>query len=313
MIYYYHFKALPRLVMAYSVIRRTVWRIADPYQILIFIKSGHCRIRMDGAEYRLGPGDVFYLPRDCQYERRPEGEEFCEMVYLHFVLPTEGETLDRQTARKRLEEPEQEGMLAVWLTQQMTLGQNGAPEGLLAEMIRCCEGTAAERQLAAVDLCRLLALLTARTAASVPARQGEEAAQHHPVSLQKALSYVAQHYTEKITLDDLSAAGFVSKQMMIRYFREAFGKTPVAYVIEYKVDKIKQMLMTYPEVSIKELCGEFGFDDQCYFSRIFRKVTGESPSAYRSRVTHFDEKRHLKEPAVRTNGTLNVEKAPLDL
>ena len=53
MIYFYESAELPQISMAYSVIRRTVWRIADPYHILIFIKSGHCKIKTDGEEYLL--------------------------------------------------------------------------------------------------------------------------------------------------------------------------------------------------------------------------------------------------------------------
>ena len=50
MIYFYESAELPQISMAYSVIRRTVWRIADPYHILIYIKSGECKIETDGEE-----------------------------------------------------------------------------------------------------------------------------------------------------------------------------------------------------------------------------------------------------------------------
>lgn len=318
MIFYYHFHELPQITMAYSVIRRTVWRIADPYHILIFVKSGHCRIQTDGQTYLLSEGDLFYLPPDCQYERTPVNDEFCEMTYLHFVLPVQGEILDPWLAHQRLSAQEDpnavppEGIV-LYLSQQTAMKKDEYLEASFAEIIRCAAGGFSERQLANAALCRILTALSAVTVASVFKETNPSAGGQRPAGLKKALQYIAQHYTEKITLGDLCRVSFVSKQMMIRYFYSEFGKTPIAYILEYKIDKIKEMLMTYPDVSIKELCGEFGFDDQCYFSRAFRRITGETPSAYRVRVTHFDEKAHLQENPVpvprkdNRDGTRKVE------
>lgn len=298
MVYCYQPAALPQISMAYSVIRRTVWRIADPFHILIYIKTGHCRIKTDGEEYLLEPGDVFYLPPDCQYERTPVNDEFCEMYYVHFKLAGSGEQLEREQARQRLAEnsqkPELPEILSLFVTHRTSMKKDLLLENLLSDIVKyASREDHQDQQLAAISLCRILAAVSRQTAAALYQESNSSTVGKHPQNLKKALSYISQHYTEKITLEDLCRVSYVSKQMLIRYFNSEFGKTPITYIIEYKVDKIKQMLTTYPDVSIKELCGEFGFDDQCYFSRIFKKVTGESPSDYRNRVTHFDEDKHL--------------------
>ena len=296
MIYFYESAELPQISMAYSVIRRTVWRIADPYHILIFIKSGHCKIKTDGEEYLLEEGDVFYLPPDSQYERTPVNDEFCELYYVHFKLTCLGEQLEQEQARQRLAENSQSGeeLLRLYIAHRTPMKKDSLLESTLADIVKyASRESAQDRQLAAISLCRILAEISRQTAGALYQETGTGSGGKHPPNLKKALSYISQHYTEKITLEELCRVSYVSKQMLIRYFNAEFGKTPIAYIIEYKVDKIKQMLTTYPDVSIKELCGEFGFDDQCYFSRIFKKVTGESPSEYRNRVAHFDEQKHL--------------------
>lgn len=300
MIYYYQFRELPRIAMAYSVIRRTVWRIADPYHILIYVKDGHCKIRTDGEDYLLQPGDFFYLPPDSQYERTPVREEFCELYYVHFTVNSVTEQLEPAQLRKRFAELEQTSgepaALQLYLENRISVKADPFLENTLTDLVKyAVRENPQDQQLAAVSLCRILAILSRQTVGGLAQESGNRAAGKHPPNLKKALNYISQHYTEKITLEDLCRVSFVSKQMLIRYFNAEFGKSPIVYVIEYKVDKIKQMLTTYPDVSIKELCGEFGFDDQCYFSRIFKKVTGESPTEYRSRVAHFDEEKHLDE------------------
>jgi AraC-like DNA-binding protein len=47
--------------------------------------------------------------------------------------------------------------------------------------------------------------------------------------------------------------------------------------------------MRSAELSIKTIAYELGFDDQCYFSRVFSKTTGESPTDYYLRVKNFDK------------------------
>ncbi len=293
MILYHSFTGLPQISMAYSVIRRTVWRIADPYQILIFVRSGHCRIQTDGKEYLLSPGDLFSIPPDIQYERSPVGEEFCEMFYVHFRTPVPGEALDEDEAQRRLTASREPGEEWTLYLSTQTSFKPEALEGSFQELVKyTSEGGWPERQLAAAILCRMLAMISRQTVSALYKQTDPNP--KHPPNLKKALNYIAQHYTEKITLEELCRVSFVSKQMLIRYFHQEFGKTPITYIIEYKIDKIREMLITYPEVSVKELCGEFGFDDQCYFSRIFKKVTGESPTEYRRRVLQFDEGKHLK-------------------
>ena len=50
------------------------------------------------------------------------------------------------------------------------------------------------------------------------------------------------------------------------------------------------MIQSAPELAIKNVCDALGFNDQHYFSRIFSRITGESPSQYKYRVVKFGKK-----------------------
>ncbi len=72
----------------------------------------------------------------------------------------------------------------------------------------------------------------------------------------------------------------ISRDHLRRLFSEQTGQTPVAYLRELRIHRAQNLLGMGR--SIKEAGLEAGFDDQYYFSRVFREVTGQAPSAWRS-------------------------------
>lgn len=110
-----------------------------------------------------------------------------------------------------------------------------------------------------------------------------------PSKLKKAVHFIRQNHTARITLDDLCRHCAISKSQLTRYFKEVFGKTPVQYIIELKLNSAKELFLNSPQLSIKNVANELGFEDQHYFSRIFTKNTGERPSEYKYRVNNFKE------------------------
>lgn len=100
--------------------------------------------------------------------------------------------------------------------------------------------------------------------------------------LKNAIDYIEKNYKRAITLKELCANCCVSKQHLNRCFNKSLNITPMAFVIQYKIFKACDMLKQ-PDYSIKAISFELGFDNQCYFSKVFKRVTGESPSNYKQR------------------------------
>ena len=79
----------------------------------------------------------------------------------------------------------------------------------------------------------------------------------------------------------------MSKQHLIRCFKNYLHTTPTQYILEFKIAKAKEFLFNQQDLSIKEIANELGIDDQHYFSRMFKKLCGETPSEYKYRVHHY--------------------------
>ena len=94
------------------------------------------------------------------------------------------------------------------------------------------------------------------------------------------LSYVDSHYTDKITLDELSFLFNTNRTAFCKSFKAMTGTTLVSYVAEKKLNKIKELLRESKK-SVSEISYELGFDSPAYLCRFFKKHTGITPKEYR--------------------------------
>ena len=97
------------------------------------------------------------------------------------------------------------------------------------------------------------------------------------------ISFISSHYTEKITLNDISQATFYSAAYCENEFKKTTGKSIINYLIDVRVNAAKKLLAE-SSMSCARIAAAVGFDDANYFSRIFKKRTGYSPLKYRDFV-----------------------------
>ncbi len=92
--------------------------------------------------------------------------------------------------------------------------------------------------------------------------------------------YLDGRVEETVQVRELAAIIGKSESQAIRIFREAYGKTPYAYFIDLKIDLAKKLLQG-SRMSIGAISERLNFADAYYFSNVFKKHTGYSPSHYR--------------------------------
>ncbi|NLX64489.1 MAG: response regulator [Clostridiaceae bacterium] len=102
---------------------------------------------------------------------------------------------------------------------------------------------------------------------------------HHLATAAK--EYIDKHYNEEISLEDVSRAVNLSPQYFSRFFKQETGENFIDYLTQVRINKAIELLKDKNH-SIKEVCFMIGYNDPNYFSRIFKKVTGYSPSEQRN-------------------------------
>lgn len=96
------------------------------------------------------------------------------------------------------------------------------------------------------------------------------------------LSYIQQHYTEKITLGDLANQFHMSEKYLSRYFKQHFGLNFKQYLLHLRMMQAKHMLET-SACSVLEVALSAGFPSVNYFIRTFKELYGVTPLQYRKK------------------------------
>lgn len=95
--------------------------------------------------------------------------------------------------------------------------------------------------------------------------------------------YVAEHYSEPITLADLSARFFISPYYLSQYFKQKTGDTYVNFLTQIRINKAKELLER-TDLKVYEICQMVGYSDTQHFARMFEKLMGYKPRDYRKQL-----------------------------
>lgn len=99
----------------------------------------------------------------------------------------------------------------------------------------------------------------------------------------RARAYIAERHTEVLTLTEVARAVNMSSYHFCKRFHTATGLTFTDYVARVRVEHVRRSLLD-PNVRISEAAYAGGFQSLSQFSRVFRRVVGQSPSAFRERL-----------------------------
>lgn len=100
--------------------------------------------------------------------------------------------------------------------------------------------------------------------------------------IEPAIRYINNHFTEEIRLKDLAQKCHISANYFYKLFINAFQTTPVNYISLIRMNTALQLLVNN-EYNIKEIAYRVGFNDDAYFSRVFKKYYGITPGEYKKR------------------------------
>lgn len=99
-------------------------------------------------------------------------------------------------------------------------------------------------------------------------------------AVDSAIQYMLEHIQSSITLSELAEHVGLSKPHFIHLFKRVTGYSPIDYCLHLKIQR-SCLYLELTMTSVKEVCQRVGFQDPYYFSRLFHKIMGQSPTAYR--------------------------------
>ncbi len=103
---------------------------------------------------------------------------------------------------------------------------------------------------------------------------------HTSALVKRAVMYLQENHAHSLSRWEIAEAVGVSEDYLGRVFSRELGLTPWEYLNRYRILQAKSLLLNTTG-NIGSISRQVGFNDQAYFSRVFRKVTGQSPQAFR--------------------------------
>ncbi|MCI8597837.1 MAG: response regulator [Lachnospiraceae bacterium] len=105
--------------------------------------------------------------------------------------------------------------------------------------------------------------------------------------MEKIDAYIAQHMGETILLSEICSGFYVSQPYLSKIVRKYRGMSLNEYVTKLKIEEARKLMEQYPELMVKNISEMLGYEDQRYFSRVFKNMSGYSPTEYMQKVkTH---------------------------
>ena len=98
--------------------------------------------------------------------------------------------------------------------------------------------------------------------------------------LKPAIEYMQYHYDQPLTLADIAKAAHLSVSRLAHLFRDQMGITLIDYLTNIRINHAKRMLLT-TESNCTRICYEVGYNNQSYFTRVFKQITNMTPREFR--------------------------------
>ncbi|GAB5558928.1 MAG: hypothetical protein SynsKO_05750 [Synoicihabitans sp.] len=102
-------------------------------------------------------------------------------------------------------------------------------------------------------------------------------------SIARAREFIDENHAQEMSLDEVAKVVNMSAFYFCKMFKKATGMTFTDYLARVRVEKVKNLLLN-PHKRISEAAFEAGFQSLSQFNRVFRKIAGEAPTAYRQRL-----------------------------
>lgn len=113
------------------------------------------------------------------------------------------------------------------------------------------------------------------------------------IYVNSAIQYIQAHYNENLSLENVAAAISLSASYLSSLFSKVLGTTFIGYVQSVRIETAKELLRT-TTLKVYEIAYQVGYDDEKYFSQVFRKAEGISPSQFRTQSAKKSEQTQAK-------------------
>ncbi|MDQ0493878.1 AraC family transcriptional regulator [Paenibacillus brasilensis] len=237
----------------------------------VLVTEGAGNIVIGGKTYPLKQGMLFYISPGVMHSLDPDTKDPPCFLTVHFSY---AQVNFNDGQWDITDEPR---MLPLHAAQE--LKDAYSVQDLFHKLVDCWDGKLPGYELMSRTLLQQLGIAIFQ---SVRKQQWSGS---NSRKMEKIIQYMHQHVSSKITLTELSEMVQLSPTYLSRTFKDTTGYAVIEFFNKIKIDKAKELLIE-GDKKVKEVAQALGFTDEFYFSRLFKRMEGISPSEYYSKNVH---------------------------
>ncbi|MEK5334229.1 helix-turn-helix transcriptional regulator [Lysinibacillus sp. FSL W8-0992] len=225
----------------------------------LFVIRGEARMRVNGTVYELHPGSVIHVAPSMQMDAQVIGQSEYEyyLLFYRFDKLDEIYSVNECDSHFKLEAGANPRVLELLIMLHQNantlsgIGKLRVKELFLSVMHQVLVG------------CKL------RVIGSSPSEK----------VIEEAIAYIHRHYMNPLTLHELAELHAMNTKRFSYFFHKYTGLRPIDYLINYRMERASDLLKV-GNFAINDIAISVGYANPLYFSRVFKKKFGVSPSAY---------------------------------
>lgn len=253
--------------------------INSPFTRIYLVTEGTATVRLNEEEYSLSPGHMYIIPAFNTHSDINDGVFNHYYVHIYEEVKTGEDIISAYDFPFEIEEREIDRMLFDCLVKsnEAMILKSSDPRMYDNEhsLIECVKFNRQRPLDVRMESLGIISQLIGRFLkyARPKYRVNDE-------RIKQALKIANSKINEPIRVEDLAKDACMSPGHFIRLFKEELGCTPTQFLIDRKIMKAKLMLAS-ESIMMKEIAYRLGYEDVSYFTRLFKKHVGITPSLYR--------------------------------
>lgn len=229
--------------------------------ILIYCTAGKGFIKTEKRQQSINKGDILFIPANLAHSYGSLADNSWDIYWLHFTGKNAAFYFENKLAEIIISSPELDKFSLIFKLFNIlleTFNRGFSQKNLI---------------YASQTLGHLLAAIYFSDNAKTMVDQ-------QAAYVEKTIDYMQENLEENLSLQDLADLNNLSKSQLINVFNEKTSYSPIDFFIHLKIKKACQLL-DLTKLTVKEISQKLNYNDQYYFSRIFKKIMGTAPSKYR--------------------------------
>lgn len=229
--------------------------VTPPYSGLIFPLHGRARMFFNGVPYVMAPGKVFHSGPNMKLDKEVLGQLEWDFMIIYYQVHNDNNDAFSYASSHYQIDP----------------GHNTRINNMLHRLYQFCNTSGNLNMLRAKSLFFNLLdeILTCATNQQI---------NHNRDLVEQSIEYMKLHYMNPLTIPELAAQYGLNAKQFAYLFQKYMGIGPNEYLIDHRMQQAKELLCT-TNFSVAKISVCIGYSDPYYFSKLFKKRTGFSPSA----------------------------------